>query len=122
MATSRDDLFRAALELNELAGRARMNKLQPAEIKGGTFTITNMGQYDNVSGTPIINQPEAAILAVGAIKKKPAVVTVNGEQSIGIRDILILSLTYDHRVIDGALGGSFVRSIGEKLVSELPDF
>jgi len=111
-----------ALELNDLAGRARENKLQPAEIKGGTFTITNMGQYDNVSGTPIINQPEAAILAVGAIKKKPAVVDIDGEQTIGIRDILILSLTYDHRVIDGALGGSFVRSIGEKMVSELPDF
>jgi 2-oxoglutarate dehydrogenase E2 component (dihydrolipoamide succinyltransferase) len=111
-----------AIELSDLAGRARENKLQPAEIKGGTFTITNMGQYDNVSGTPIINQPEAAILAVGAIKKKPAVVDVDGKQTIGIRDILILSLTYDHRVIDGALGGSFVRSIGEKLVNELPEF
>ena len=111
-----------ALELNDLAARARENKLQPAEIRGGTFTITNMGQYDNISGTPIINQPEAAILAVGAIKKKPAVVEVDGIQTIGIRDILILSLTYDHRVIDGALGGSFVRSIGEKLVNALPEF
>lgn len=99
-------------ELTDLARRAREGKLTPAEIKGGTFTITNMGQYDNVSGTPIINQPEVAILAVGAIKKKPAIVNVNGEQSIGIRDILILSLTYDHRVVDGALGGSFVRAIG----------
>lgn len=111
-----------ATELSGLAQRARAGKLKPVEIKGGTFTITNMGQYDNVSGTPIINQPEVAILAVGAIKKKPAVVTINNEQTIGIRDILILSLTYDHRVVDGALGGSFVKAIGDYLVNNLPDF
>ncbi len=109
-----------ALQLADLASRARKGQLLPAEIKGGTFTITNMGQYDNISGTPIINQPEVAILAVGAIKKKPAVVNIGNELSIGIRDILILSLTYDHRVIDGALGGSFVRKIGEYLEKEIP--
>lgn len=111
-----------ALVLHELVGKARNNKLTPADIKGGTFTITNMGQYDNVSGTPIINQPEAAILAVGAIKKKPAVVKINNELTIGIRDIMVLSLTYDHRVVDGSLGGSFVRAIGKYLESRLPEF
>jgi 2-oxoglutarate dehydrogenase E2 component (dihydrolipoamide succinyltransferase) len=107
-------------ELADLANRAREGKLNPAEIRGGTFTITNMGQYDNVSGTPIINQPEVAILAVGAIKKKPGVVKLNGELTIGIRDIMVLSLTYDHRVVDGALGGSFVRAIGSYLENFQP--
>ena len=111
-----------ARQLNDLAGRAREGKLLPTEIRDGTFTITNMGQYDNVSGTPIINQPEVAILAVGAIKKKPAVVKIGHELTVGIRDILILSLTYDHRVVDGALGGSFVRTIGNYLENELPSF
>lgn len=111
-----------ALQLNDLAERSRQGKLIPSEIKGGTFTITNMGQYDNVSGTPIINQPEVAILAVGAIKKKPAVVRIDNTYSIGIREIMILSLTYDHRVVDGSLGGSFVRTIGKILEEELPDF
>lgn len=111
-----------ALELTDLANRSRTGKLSPNEARGGTFTITNMGQYDNVSGTPIINQPEVAILAVGAIKKKPSVVKVDDELTIGIRDIMVLSLTYDHRVIDGALGGSFVREIGHYLETILPDF
>lgn len=116
------NLSNIATVLSDLAHRARESKLQPSEVKGGTFTITNMGQYDNISGTPIINQPQVGILAVGAIKKKPAVVTIKGQQSIGIRDILILSLTYDHRVVDGTLGGSFVKTIGENLVEDLPDF
>jgi 2-oxoglutarate dehydrogenase E2 component (dihydrolipoamide succinyltransferase) len=111
-----------AIQLNDLATRSRQSKLLPAEIKGGTFTITNMGQYDNISGTPIINQPEVAILAVGAIKKKPAVVRIGTEYNIGIRDIMILSLTYDHRVVDGSLGGSFVRAIGKILEEEMPEF
>ncbi len=111
-----------ARQIADLSDRARKNKLLPAEIKGGTFTITNMGKYDNISGTPIINQPEVAILAVGAIKKKPGVVLINGNDSIGIRDILVLSLTYDHRVIDGSLGGSFVQTIGKYLSEELPVF
>jgi 2-oxoglutarate dehydrogenase E2 component (dihydrolipoamide succinyltransferase) len=111
-----------ALSIHDLASRSREGKLLPVEVKGGTFTITNMGQYGNVSGTPIINQPEVAILAVGAIKKKPAVVNIENQLSIGIRDIMILSLTYDHRVVDGALGGSFVRDIGKILENEFPDF
>ncbi len=111
-----------AIDLADLASRARTGKLSPNEARGGTFTITNMGQYENVSGTPIINQPEVAILAVGAIKKKPAVVKLNNELTIGIRDILVLSLTYDHRVVDGALGGSFVREIGRYLETIIPDF
>ena len=116
------NLVNIARQLADLAGRAREGKLLPTEIRGGTFTITNMGQYENVSGTPIINQPEVAILAVGAIKKKPATVKIGNELTIGIRDILILSLTYDHRVVDGALGGSFVRAIGNYLEKELPSF
>jgi 2-oxoglutarate dehydrogenase E2 component (dihydrolipoamide succinyltransferase) len=120
--TDKQNFVSLARELADLAARARSGKLQPAEIKGGTFTITNMGPYENISGTPIINQPEVAILAVGAIRKKPGVVMVNGEATIGVRDILILSLTYDHRVVDGALGGSFVRRIGEYLESNIPDF
>ena len=116
------NLGNIAIQLADLADRARHGKLEPAEVKGGTFTITNMGQYDNISGTPIINQPEVAILAVGAIKKKPAVVIAGNEQTIGIRDILVLSLTYDHRVVDGALGGSFVRAIGDYLEKNIPEF
>jgi 2-oxoglutarate dehydrogenase E2 component (dihydrolipoamide succinyltransferase) len=111
-----------ALQLANLADRARNSKLEPSEIKGSTFTITNLGHYDNISGTPIINQPEVAILAVGAIKRKPGVVIVDGQETIGIRDILVLSLTYDHRVVDGSLGGSFLKSIGDYLLSALPEF
>ncbi|MBN1599597.1 MAG: 2-oxo acid dehydrogenase subunit E2 [Bacteroidales bacterium] len=111
-----------ARELSDLAKRAREGKLEPAEIKGGTFTITNMGQYDNISGTPIINQPEVAILAVGSVKKKPGVVTMGEEHTIGVRDIMVLSLTYDHRVVDGALGGSFVKEIGKILEGPMPEY
>lgn len=104
-----------AAAVNDLAKRARDNKLKPAEIKNGTFSITNLGSFGNISGTPIINQPEVAILAAGAILRKPAVVkTVYGE-SIGIRDIMILSLTYDHRVVDGSLGGMFLKRVAEYL-------
>ncbi len=104
-----------ARTIHDLSSRARDNKLHPSEIVGSTFTITNMGQYDNISGTPIINQPEVAILAIGAIKKKPGVSLFEGQHTIGIRDILVLSLTYDHRVVDGSLGGSFLREIGGQL-------
>lgn len=111
-----------ATSLADMADRARKNKLEPAEIKGGTFTITNLGITDNITGTPIINQPEVAILAVGAIKRKPWIVVTEGMETIGIRDIMILSLTYDHRVIDGYQGGVFLKSIGNYFTSELPGF
>ncbi|TFG41203.1 MAG: 2-oxo acid dehydrogenase subunit E2, partial [Bacteroidia bacterium] len=94
-----------ARAVNDLADRARSNKLKPDEITGGTFTVTNFGSYNNLSGTPIINQPQAAILGTGAVRKMPAVVETPDGDMIGIRQIMILSLSYDHRVIDGALAG-----------------
>ncbi|MDF3076333.1 MAG: diapophytoene dehydrogenase [Sphingobacteriaceae bacterium] len=103
--------------VNDLANRARNNKLQPDEVKDGTFTITNVGSFGNVMGTPIINQPQVAILAVGAIKKKPAVIETEFGDMIGIRHMMFLSLSYDHRVVDGALGGSFVRKVADYLES-----
>lgn len=102
-------------EVNDLADRARQNKLVPDEIQGGTFTITNVGTFGNVMGTPIINQPQVAILAVGAIKKKPAVIETPYGDLIGIRHMMFLSLSYDHRVVDGMLGGSFVRRVADYL-------
>ncbi|HJP63793.1 MAG TPA: dihydrolipoamide acetyltransferase family protein [Mucilaginibacter sp.] len=101
--------------VNDLANRARNNKLQPDDVKDGTFTITNVGSFGNVMGTPIINQPQVAILAVGAIKKKPAVIETPQGDMIGIRHMMFLSLSYDHRVVDGALGGSFLRRIADYL-------
>ncbi len=103
--------------VNDLANRARANKLQPDDIKDGTFTITNVGSFGNVMGTPIINQPQVAILAVGAIKKKPAVIETRQGDVIGIRHMMFLSLSYDHRVVDGALGGSFLRRVADYLES-----
>ncbi|WP_372751201.1 dihydrolipoamide acetyltransferase family protein [Labilibaculum sp.] len=102
-------------KVNDLAVRARSNKLQADEIKGSTFTITNLGAFGSTTGTPIINQPEVAILAVGAIKKKPAVIESPEGDSIGIRHIMVLSLSYDHRVVDGSLGGMFLKRIAENL-------
>lgn len=101
--------------VNDLANRARQNKLKPDEIQDGTFTITNVGSFGNVMGTPIINQPQVAILAVGAIRKKPAVIETPEGDSIGIRQMMFLSLSYDHRVVDGSLGGSFVRRVADYL-------
>lgn len=101
--------------VNDLANRARNNKLKPDEIQDGTFTITNVGSFGNVMGTPIINQPQVAILAVGAIRKKPAVIETPEGDSIGIRHMMFLSLSYDHRVVDGSLGGSFIRRIADYL-------
>jgi 2-oxoglutarate dehydrogenase E2 component (dihydrolipoamide succinyltransferase) len=101
--------------VNDLANRARASKLSPDEIQGGTFTITNVGSFGNVMGTPIINQPQVAILAVGAIKKKPAVIETPQGDLIGIRHMMFLSLSYDHRVVDGSLGGMFVRRIADYL-------
>lgn len=101
--------------VNDLANRARGNKLVPDEIQGGTYTITNVGSFGNVMGTPIINQPQVAILAVGAIHKKPAVLETEYGDVIAIRHMMFLSHSYDHRVVDGALGGMFVRRVADYL-------
>ncbi|HFC01264.1 MAG TPA: 2-oxo acid dehydrogenase subunit E2 [Phaeodactylibacter sp.] len=101
--------------VNDLANRARANKLKPEDIQGGTFTLTNVGTFGNVMGTPIINQPQVAILAVGAIRKKPAVVETEYGDLIAIRHLMFMSLSYDHRIVDGFLGGSFLRRIGDYL-------
>ncbi len=101
--------------VNDLANRARQNKLKPDEIQGGTYTITNVGTFGNVMGTPIINQPQAAIMATGAIRKKPAVIETPMGDAIAIRQMMFLSHSYDHRIIDGALGGSFVKKVADYL-------
>jgi 2-oxoglutarate dehydrogenase E2 component (dihydrolipoamide succinyltransferase) len=101
--------------VNDLSARARANKLKPEEIQGGTFTITNVGTFGNVMGTPIINQPQVAIMAVGAIRKKPGVVETPFGDLIAIRHYMFLSLSYDHRVVDGFLGGSFLRKVADYL-------
>ena len=107
--------------VNDLANRARNNKLKPDEIQGGTFTITNLGSFGNITGTPIINQPEVAILAVGAIKKKPAVIESPQGDMIGIRQLMVVSMSYDHRVVDGALGGMFIKRFADILEQFDPD-
>ncbi|MHB8261310.1 MAG: dihydrolipoamide acetyltransferase family protein [Bacteroidia bacterium] len=99
--------------VNDLANRARANKLSPDDIQGGTFTLTNVGGFGNVMGTPIINQPQVAILATGTIKKKPAVIETPQGDMIAIRHMMFLSLSYDHRVVDGSLGGSFLRRVAD---------
>ncbi len=104
-----------AKTINDLANRARNNKLKPEDIKGGTYTITNLGSFGNIAGTPIINQPEVAIMAVGAIIKKPAVIETPQGDMIGIRHKMFLSHAYDHRVVDGALGGMFVKRVCDYL-------
>lgn len=111
------NLIGLSKSVNDLANRARINALKPDEIQGSTFTITNLGAFGSTTGTPIINQPEVAILAVGAIKKKPAVIETPQGDTIGIRHIMVLSLSYDHRVVDGGLGGMFLKRIAENLES-----
>ena len=101
--------------VNDLAKRARENKLKPEEIKDGTFTITHVGTFGNIMGTPIINQPQVAILATGTIKKKPAVLETEFGDVIAIRHMMYLSLSYDHRVVDGSLGGSFLKKVADYL-------
>jgi 2-oxoglutarate dehydrogenase E2 component (dihydrolipoamide succinyltransferase) len=101
--------------VNDLATRARASKLAPDDIQGGTITMTNVGTFGNVMGTPIINQPQVAIMAAGAIRKKPAVLETEHGDVIAIRHMMFLSLSYDHRVVDGALGGQFVSKVGEYL-------
>jgi 2-oxoglutarate dehydrogenase E2 component (dihydrolipoamide succinyltransferase) len=108
-----------ARAINDLAQRARAKRLLPDEIQGGTFTLTNFGVFGNIIGTPIINQPQVAILGVGAVKKRPVVLTdSDGNDSIGIRSIGYLTLAFDHRIIDGALGGQFLA----KVVSNLEQY
>ncbi len=104
-------------ELNRLAKTARENKLKPDEIQDGTFTITNFGSFRNTIGTPIINQPQVAILAVGTIEKKPSVLETSEGDVIAIRHKMFLALTYDHRIIDGALGGAWLRKMADYLES-----
>lgn len=104
-----------AKKVNDLAGRARLGKLKPEEIEGGTYTVSNVGTFGNVMGTPVIMQPQVAILATGAIKKKPVVIETEQGDTIGIRHMMFLSHSYDHRIIDGALGGTFVRRVADYL-------
>ncbi len=104
-----------AKAVNDLANRARNNKLKPDEVQGGTFTLTNVGTFGNVMGTPIINQPQVAIMAVGAIRKKPAVVETEYGDVVAVRHMMFLSMSYDHRVVDGILGGSFIRKVADYL-------
>ncbi len=113
--TDQMNLMGITKKVNELAIKARNSQLGPDDIQGGTFTLTNVGSFGNVMGTPIINQPQVAILAVGAIKKKPAVIETKNGDAIGIRQMMFLSLSYDHRVVDGALGGSFLRKVADYL-------
>jgi 2-oxoglutarate dehydrogenase E2 component (dihydrolipoamide succinyltransferase) len=109
------NLVGLAKTVNDLANRARDNKLKPDEIQGGTFTLTNVGTFGNVMGTPIINQPQVAIMAAGAIRKKPAVLETEQGDVIAIRHMMFLSLSYDHRVVDGSLGGSFLKRVSDYL-------
>ena len=101
--------------VNDLANRARQNKLKPEDLEGGTYTLSNVGSFGNVMGTPIIMQPQVAIMAVGAIKKKPAVIETPQGDLIGVRHFMFLSHSYDHRVVDGSLGGMFVRRVADYL-------
>ena len=107
------DLKELASNVNELANKARENKLTGDDIKGSTFTISNVGTFGSVMGTPIINQPEVAILALGIIKKRPEVIETEKGDEIAIRSMMYLSLSFDHRVVDGFLGGSFVRRVAD---------
>jgi 2-oxoglutarate dehydrogenase E2 component (dihydrolipoamide succinyltransferase) len=104
-----------ARQVNALANAARNNKLKPGDIQDGTFTITNVGVFGSLMGTPIINQPQVAILAVGAIKKRPVVIESDQGDSIGIRHMMYLSMSYDHRIIDGSLGATFLTAVANEL-------
>jgi 2-oxoglutarate dehydrogenase E2 component (dihydrolipoamide succinyltransferase) len=109
------NLIGTAKSVNNLTQKARNNNLKPDDVQGGTFTITNIGTFGNIIGTPIINQPEVAILATGVIQKKPAVIETKEGDFIGIRQMMFISMSYDHRVVDGMLGGSFLRKVGDYL-------
>jgi 2-oxoglutarate dehydrogenase E2 component (dihydrolipoamide succinyltransferase) len=109
------NLVGMAAQVNDLARRARSNQLKPEEIQGGTYTVTNVGSFGSVFGTPIINQPQVGILALGAIRKVPAVIETKDGDLIGIRSKMFLSHSYDHRVVNGALGGMFIAKVREYL-------
>ncbi|HLA55765.1 MAG TPA: dihydrolipoamide acetyltransferase family protein [Flavobacterium sp.] len=109
------NLSELAATVNHLAESSRNNKLKPDEVQGSTFTISNVGTFGSLMGTPIINQPEVAILALGIIKKRPEVITIATGDEIAIRSMMYLSLSFDHRVVDGFLGGSFLRKVGDYL-------
>lgn len=109
------DILALAKDVNQLADASRNNKLKPEQIQGSTFTISNVGTFGSLMGTPIINQPEVAILALGIIKKRPEVITTEKGDEIAIRSMMYLSLSFDHRVVDGFLGGSFLRKVGDYL-------
>jgi 2-oxoglutarate dehydrogenase E2 component (dihydrolipoamide succinyltransferase) len=102
-------------QVNHLANAARNGKLKPEDTQGGTFTITNVGTFGSIMGTPIINQPQVAILATGAIKKRPVVIETDQGDSIAIRHMVYLSMSYDHRIIDGALGATFLSAVVKEL-------
>jgi 2-oxoglutarate dehydrogenase E2 component (dihydrolipoamide succinyltransferase) len=102
-------------QVNHLANAARNGKLRPDDTNGGTFTITNVGTFGSIMGTPIINQPQVAIMAVGAIKKRPMVIETPQGDSIAIRHMMYISLSYDHRIIDGALGSTFLNAVAKEL-------
>jgi 2-oxoglutarate dehydrogenase E2 component (dihydrolipoamide succinyltransferase) len=102
-------------KVNELAQRARENKLNPDDLSDGTYTVSNVGSFGNVMGTPIIMQPQLGILALGAVRKKPAVIETPQGDTLGIRQMMFLSHSYDHRVVDGSLGGMFVRRVADYL-------
>ena len=109
------NLFGMAKKVNDLANRARLGQLNPDDIQGGTYTVTNVGTFGSIMGTPIINQPQVGILALGAIRKMPAVIETPEGDFIGIRYKMIMSHSYDHRVVNGALGGQFVKAVKEYL-------
>ncbi|MGK0388868.1 MAG: 2-oxoglutarate dehydrogenase E2 component (dihydrolipoamide succinyltransferase) [Maribacter sp.] len=113
--TDQLNLLGVTKQVNALANAARNNKLKPSDVQGGTYTITNVGTFGNVMGTPIINQPQVAIMSVGVIKKKPAVIETEYGDVIAIRHMMYLSHSYDHRVVDGFLGGSFLRKFADYL-------
>jgi 2-oxoglutarate dehydrogenase E2 component (dihydrolipoamide succinyltransferase) len=102
-------------QVNEMAENARNNKLRPEDTQGGTFTLTNVGSFGSLMGTPIINQPQVAILAVGVIKKRPVVLESASGDSIAIRQMMYLSMSYDHRIIDGSLGATFLSAVAHDL-------
>ena len=112
---NKKDLVALAKDVNALAEASRNNKLKPDQVQGSTFTISNVGTFGSLMGTPIINQPEVAILAFGTIKKRPEVITSSNGDEIAIRSMMFLSLSFDHRVVDGFLGGSFLRNVAENL-------